>query len=163
MSTRSTSTDLVPPFFDPESVIRNRRGNLGDPSLLFDFEEINMANNNNNVQGPPPAGPNVLAPDLRPMEELLQAPTDGVGDAIVVPPVLAIGGNLLTQNTQEALTIIENKSKVPKKLEDPGKFLIPCVLQDLEVFNSLADYGASINLMPLSIYEKLGARPLKPT
>ncbi|GKF48337.1 hypothetical protein Tco_0141588 [Tanacetum coccineum] len=89
MSTRSTSTDLVPPFFDPESVIRNRRGNLGDPSLLFDFEEINMANNNNNVQGPPPAGPNVLAPDLRPMEELLQARTDGVGDAIVVPPVLA--------------------------------------------------------------------------
>nr|GEV52886.1 copia protein [Tanacetum cinerariifolium] len=30
-----------------------------------------------------------MAPDLRPMEELLQAPTDGVGDAIVVPPVLA--------------------------------------------------------------------------
>ncbi|GJZ55006.1 hypothetical protein Tco_0610199 [Tanacetum coccineum] len=45
--------------------------------------------NLNNVQGPPPAGPNIPAPDLRPMEELLQAPTDGVGDAIVVPPVLA--------------------------------------------------------------------------
>ncbi|GJV55067.1 ribonuclease H-like domain-containing protein [Tanacetum coccineum] len=28
-------------------------------------------------------------PDLRPMEELLQAPTDGVGDGIVVPPILA--------------------------------------------------------------------------
>ncbi|GJY99385.1 hypothetical protein Tco_0516815 [Tanacetum coccineum] len=41
------------------------------------------------VRGPPPAGPNIPAPDLRPMEELLQAPTDGVGDAIVVPPVLA--------------------------------------------------------------------------
>ncbi|GKA00044.1 reverse transcriptase domain-containing protein [Tanacetum coccineum] len=54
-------------------------------------------------------------------------------------------------------------NKVPKKLEDPGKFLIPCILQDLEVYNSLADYGASINLMPLSIYEKLGIRPLKPT
>ncbi|GJU76978.1 reverse transcriptase domain-containing protein [Tanacetum coccineum] len=34
----------------------------------------------------PPQGP---IPDLRPMEELLQAPTDGIGDAIVVPPVLA--------------------------------------------------------------------------
>ncbi|GKA36498.1 reverse transcriptase domain-containing protein [Tanacetum coccineum] len=34
----------------------------------------------------PPQGP---IPDLRSMEELLQAPTDGVGDAIVVPPILA--------------------------------------------------------------------------
>ncbi|GJT56045.1 reverse transcriptase domain-containing protein [Tanacetum coccineum] len=33
--------------------------------------------------------PQGLIPDLRPMEELLQAPTDVVGDAIVVPPVLA--------------------------------------------------------------------------
>ncbi|GKD69019.1 hypothetical protein Tco_1323109 [Tanacetum coccineum] len=44
-------------------------------------------------------------------------------------------------------------NKVPEKLEDPRKFLIPCILQDLEVCNSLADSGASINLMPLSIYE----------
>ncbi|GJV35168.1 reverse transcriptase domain-containing protein [Tanacetum coccineum] len=34
----------------------------------------------------PPQGP---IPDLRSMEELLQAPTDGVGDAIVVPRILA--------------------------------------------------------------------------
>ncbi|GJW59694.1 reverse transcriptase domain-containing protein [Tanacetum coccineum] len=54
-------------------------------------------------------------------------------------------------------------NKVPKKLDDPGKFLIPCILQDLEVYNSLADSRASINLMPLSICEKLGIGPLKPT
>ncbi|GKE70699.1 hypothetical protein Tco_1528771 [Tanacetum coccineum] len=30
-------------------------------------------------------------------------------------------------------------NKVPEKLEDPRKFLIPCILQDLEVYNSLAD------------------------
>nr|GEW67188.1 hypothetical protein [Tanacetum cinerariifolium] len=88
MSTRSTSTDLVPHFTDPDCIIQNRQRNLGDPSFLLDFEEINMANNNN-VQGPPHAGPNILAPDLRPMEELLQEPTNGVGDEIVVPPVLA--------------------------------------------------------------------------
>ncbi|GJV33837.1 reverse transcriptase domain-containing protein [Tanacetum coccineum] len=89
MSTRSSSSNLVPPSSDLESIIQNRRRNLGDPPLLLDFEEINIANNNNNIQGPPPAGPNFLNPDLRPMEELLQAPTDGVGDAIVVPPILA--------------------------------------------------------------------------
>ncbi|GJV90570.1 reverse transcriptase domain-containing protein, partial [Tanacetum coccineum] len=54
-------------------------------------------------------------------------------------------------------------NKVPEKLEDPGKFPIPCILQDLEVYNSLADSGASVNLMPLSIYEKLEIGPLKPT
>ncbi|GJR85795.1 reverse transcriptase domain-containing protein [Tanacetum coccineum] len=91
MSSRSSSSNLVPPSTDPESIIRNRRRNLGDPSFLLDFEEINMANDPNNVQGPPPVGPNFQNPnpDLRPMEELLQAPTDGVGDAIVVPPILA--------------------------------------------------------------------------
>nr|GEW33222.1 hypothetical protein [Tanacetum cinerariifolium] len=54
-------------------------------------------------------------------------------------------------------------NKVPEKLGDTGKFLIPCVLQDLEVCNSLANSRASINLMPLSINEKLGIGPLKPT
>nr|GEW64250.1 hypothetical protein [Tanacetum cinerariifolium] len=54
-------------------------------------------------------------------------------------------------------------SKVPEKLGDPGKFLIPCVLQDLEVCISLANSRASINLMPLLIYEKLRIGPLKPT
>ncbi|GJX25488.1 reverse transcriptase domain-containing protein [Tanacetum coccineum] len=54
-------------------------------------------------------------------------------------------------------------NKVPGKLEDPKKLLIPCILQDLDVYNSLANSGASINLMPLLIYEKLGVGPLKPT
>ncbi|GJV53234.1 reverse transcriptase domain-containing protein [Tanacetum coccineum] len=52
---------------------------------------------------------------------------------------------------------------VPEKLDDPGKFLIPCILQYLKVYNSLADSRASINLMPLSIFKKLGIKPLKPT
>ncbi|GJW56577.1 reverse transcriptase domain-containing protein [Tanacetum coccineum] len=52
MSTRSTSYDLVSPLSNPESVIRHRRRNLGEPSLLVDFKEINM--NPNNIQGPPP-------------------------------------------------------------------------------------------------------------
>ncbi|GJR66376.1 reverse transcriptase domain-containing protein [Tanacetum coccineum] len=54
-------------------------------------------------------------------------------------------------------------NEFPKKLGDPERFLIPCSLQDLEVCSSLADSGASINLLPLSIYEKLGLGQLKPT
>nr|GEU36984.1 hypothetical protein [Tanacetum cinerariifolium] len=45
--------------------------------------------------------------------------------------------------------------KLPKKLGDPGKFLIPCGFSELNC-KALVDLGASINLMPLSVWKKLG-------
>nr|GEW97234.1 reverse transcriptase domain-containing protein [Tanacetum cinerariifolium] len=45
--------------------------------------------------------------------------------------------------------------KLPEKLGDPGKFLIPCGFSQLKC-KALADLGASINLMPLSVWKKLG-------
>ncbi|GJU92220.1 hypothetical protein Tco_1304643 [Tanacetum coccineum] len=60
-------------------------------------------------------------------------------------------------------TKLLDKNDVPEKLGDLRKFLIPCILQDLEVCNSLADSRASINLMPLSIYEQFRIEPLKST
>nr|GEU57961.1 reverse transcriptase domain-containing protein [Tanacetum cinerariifolium] len=108
MSTRSSARRLLSPIEDPKKLLSRR--NQSEPSLLFDLEEDDMA------RQAPPQGP---IPDLRSMEKLLQAPTDGVGDAIFVPPILAsqfelkiANGNFLTKNTQEAFTIIKNKSKV---------------------------------------------------
>nr|GEY36496.1 DNA-directed DNA polymerase [Tanacetum cinerariifolium] len=40
--------------------------------------------------------------------------------------------------------------KLPEKLGDPGKFLIPCDFPRMDECLALADLGASINLMPLS-------------
>ncbi|GJW28408.1 reverse transcriptase domain-containing protein, partial [Tanacetum coccineum] len=45
--------------------------------------------------------------------------------------------------------------KLPEKLGDPGKFLIPCNFPGMDVCHALADLGAGINLMPLSIWKKL--------
>ncbi|GJT78989.1 hypothetical protein Tco_1045714, partial [Tanacetum coccineum] len=42
-----------------------------------------------------------------------------------------------------------------EKLRDPRKFLIPCNFLELDVCLALADLGASINLMPLSVWKKL--------
>nr|GEZ00064.1 DNA-directed DNA polymerase [Tanacetum cinerariifolium] len=53
--------------------------------------------------------------------------------------------------------------KLPKKLGDPGKFLIPCDFPRMDVCHALADLGASINLMPLSIWKKLSLPELTPT
>ncbi|GJW06054.1 reverse transcriptase domain-containing protein [Tanacetum coccineum] len=53
--------------------------------------------------------------------------------------------------------------KLPEKLGDPGKFLIPCNFSEMDVCHALADLGASINLMPLSIWKKLSLPELTPT
>ncbi|GJY71776.1 reverse transcriptase domain-containing protein [Tanacetum coccineum] len=53
--------------------------------------------------------------------------------------------------------------KLPKKLGDPGKFLIPCNFLGMDVCHALADLGASINLMPLSFWKKLSLPELTPT
>ncbi|GJZ42572.1 reverse transcriptase domain-containing protein [Tanacetum coccineum] len=45
--------------------------------------------------------------------------------------------------------------KLPEKLGDPRKFLIPCGFNELKC-KALADLGASINLMPLSVWKELG-------
>nr|GEU32698.1 reverse transcriptase domain-containing protein [Tanacetum cinerariifolium] len=45
--------------------------------------------------------------------------------------------------------------KLPKKLGDPDKFLIPCDFPGMAECLTLADLGASINLMPLSVWNKL--------
>ncbi|GJT04856.1 zinc finger, CCHC-type containing protein [Tanacetum coccineum] len=53
--------------------------------------------------------------------------------------------------------------KLPEKLGDPDKFLIPCDFPGMDVCYALADLGASINLMPLSIWKKLSLPKLTPT
>nr|GEZ33289.1 reverse transcriptase domain-containing protein [Tanacetum cinerariifolium] len=49
--------------------------------------------------------------------------------------------------------------KLPEKLGDPGKFLIPCGFSELKC-KAIAGLGASINLMPLSVWKKLGSPEL---
>nr|GEW08300.1 reverse transcriptase domain-containing protein [Tanacetum cinerariifolium] len=53
--------------------------------------------------------------------------------------------------------------KLPEKLGDPGRFLILCDFSELDNCLALADLGASINLMPLSIWKKLRLPTLNDT
>nr|GEU46081.1 reverse transcriptase domain-containing protein [Tanacetum cinerariifolium] len=54
-------------------------------------------------------------------------------------------------------------NKLPEKLGDPGKFLIPCDFLGKAQCLALVDLGASINLMPLSVWNKLSLPNLTPT
>nr|GEZ34350.1 DNA-directed DNA polymerase [Tanacetum cinerariifolium] len=53
--------------------------------------------------------------------------------------------------------------KLPEKLGDPSRFLIPCDFMGFDNCLALADLGASINLMPLSIWKKLRLPTLNDT
>nr|GEX60648.1 reverse transcriptase domain-containing protein [Tanacetum cinerariifolium] len=53
--------------------------------------------------------------------------------------------------------------KLPEKLGDPSKFLIPCDFLGMDECLALADLGASINVMPLSVWSKLSLPELSPT
>ncbi|GKB59911.1 reverse transcriptase domain-containing protein [Tanacetum coccineum] len=71
---------------------------------------------------------------------------------------------------EEACTVMINKrcsaillNKLPSKEKDPKSFTIPCQGGNLHINNALADLGASISLMPYTMYEKLGLREPKPT
>ncbi|GKB39609.1 reverse transcriptase domain-containing protein [Tanacetum coccineum] len=62
---------------------------------------------------------------------------------------------------KECSAIVQNK--IPPKLGDPRSFLIPCTLANLVECLALADLGASINLMPYSLYASLFENTLKLT
>ncbi|KAJ9189474.1 hypothetical protein P3X46_000762, partial [Hevea brasiliensis] len=63
--------------------------------------------------------------------------------------------------TEECSAILQRK--LPPKLKDPGSFSIPCHIGEYCSTKALCDLGASVSLMPLSIYEKLNMGDLKPT
>ncbi|GJS34471.1 reverse transcriptase domain-containing protein [Tanacetum coccineum] len=53
--------------------------------------------------------------------------------------------------------------KLPEKIGDPGRFLIPCNFTGMDVCHALVDLGASINLMPISFWKNLSLPELTPT
>ncbi|XP_070046063.1 uncharacterized protein [Nicotiana tomentosiformis] len=52
---------------------------------------------------------------------------------------------------------------IAEKLSDPGSFTIPCTIGNYAFAKALCDLGASINLMPLTIYKMLGIGRARPT
>ncbi|CAM8968712.1 unnamed protein product [Rhodiola kirilowii] len=51
---------------------------------------------------------------------------------------------------------------VPPKCGDPGTYTIPCTIWNIRIENCMLDLGASINVLPYSIYSCLRIGPLEP-
>ncbi|GKB84640.1 hypothetical protein Tco_0956912 [Tanacetum coccineum] len=52
------------------------------------------------------------------------------------------------------------QGKMPKKMKDPILFTLPCRLGDSKPFNTLADLGSCMDLIPLYLFKKLNIRLL---
>ncbi|CAN6687773.1 unnamed protein product [Malus baccata var. baccata] len=69
-------------------------------------------------------------------------------------------------STKEVVKVSENVSailqrKLPPKCKDPGSFTIPCVIGNTRFESAMLDLGASINVMPYSIYASMNLGALK--
>jgi hypothetical protein len=63
--------------------------------------------------------------------------------------------------TEQVSALIQHK--IPPKYKDPGCPTISCIIGDHDIEQALLDLGASVNLMPYSVYLQLGLGELKPT
>ncbi|KAM1702503.1 hypothetical protein COP1_027971 [Malus domestica] len=69
-------------------------------------------------------------------------------------------------SNKEVVRVSENVStvlqrKLPPKCKDPGSFTIPCVIGNTHFESAMLDLGASINVMPYSIYASMNLGELK--
>ncbi|CAN6560260.1 unnamed protein product [Malus baccata var. baccata] len=69
-------------------------------------------------------------------------------------------------SNKEVVQVSENVSavlqrKLPPKCKDPGGFTIPCVIGNTKFEHAMLDLGASINVMPYSIYASMNLGELK--
>ncbi|GJR56620.1 reverse transcriptase domain-containing protein [Tanacetum coccineum] len=128
------------------------------------------------AQIPPPVTPIPISepdiPKTLPKTTPILEP-DFLKNALLLMPRFAPTIKSLLMNKEKLLELAKiplNKNcsamllkKLPEKLRDPGKFLIPCNLSGMDVCHALADLGVSINLMSLSIWKKLSLPELTPT
>ncbi|GJW60158.1 hypothetical protein Tco_0109493 [Tanacetum coccineum] len=94
-------------------------------------------------------------------------------DALILMPKFASTLKSLISNKKKlfelARTLLNEHcsavllKKLPEKLRDLGKFLIPCDFPGMDECLALADLGTSINLMPLSVWKKVSLPELTPT
>ncbi|GJZ92371.1 hypothetical protein Tco_0664436 [Tanacetum coccineum] len=96
-----------------------------------------------------------------------------IADALILMPKFDLIIKSLLSNKEKLIELARTPSnehclavhlkKLPEKLRDPDKFLIPCDFLGIDVCLALADLGASNNLMPLSMWKKLSVPELTPT
>ncbi|RDY02994.1 hypothetical protein CR513_13473, partial [Mucuna pruriens] len=71
-------------------------------------------------------------------------------------------GGIVLVLTKNNNIIIRAQQALPKKCQDPEIFFVPCTIADCTFVDAVLEIGASINVMPASIYKSLNFRDLEP-
>ncbi|XP_057802812.1 uncharacterized protein LOC131018106 [Salvia miltiorrhiza] len=74
---------------------------------------------------------------------------------------MKFGNNARIRVSENVSAVLQRK--LPQKCRDPGMFTIPCIIGNKTVERAMLDLGASINVMPYSVYKDLQLGPLKDT
>nr|GFB66096.1 hypothetical protein [Tanacetum cinerariifolium] len=121
-------------------------------------------------QSTAPVQPSVIQSES---QDLVSEPVVAPVNALILMPKFASTLKALIENKEKLsemawTTMNEHCSavilnKFPRKLCDPGKFLITCEFFGMDECLALADLCASINLMPFSVWEALSLPELTPT
>nr|GEX84170.1 hypothetical protein [Tanacetum cinerariifolium] len=139
------------------------------------LDKENSISSGSTAQVQPPVVPiSILEPDVsRTQTKPIIPCRSSFADALLLMPKFASMIKSLLANKDKLFELAkvplnENCSamllkKLPEKLGDQGKFLIPCDFLGMAVCHALADLRASINLMPLSIWKKTSLPELTPT
>nr|GEZ28572.1 hypothetical protein [Tanacetum cinerariifolium] len=123
----------------------------------------------------------VVAPVVEPVKAFVNAPKPNPKpsipypfvDALILMPKFALTIKSLLTNKEKLFELARTPlnehcsavllKRLLEKMGDPKKFLIPCDFSRMNECLALADVGASINLMPLSVWNKLSLHKLSPT
>ncbi|WVZ25786.1 hypothetical protein V8G54_004330 [Vigna mungo] len=168
----------------------NENGGPTEPSPETTTEKSRSVSSNSSSKNssssysPPPPYPNRLKPRNQKMEELDQEILNTLKKVEINIPLLdvvkqihkyakflkEICTNRRCFRDNEVVNLVRNVSslikkhiEIPRKCKDPGMFFIPCVIGNSKFDNAMLDLGASINVMPLSVFTSLFLGPLKTT
>ncbi|GJS65728.1 hypothetical protein Tco_0680292 [Tanacetum coccineum] len=99
---------------------------------------------------------------------VLSARSYPTGDPQRSPHPLNLINAVKSYKYVESLELGKNGSafiqgEMPKRMEDPGLFTLPCRLGDSKPFDTLADLGSCVNIIPLYLFKKLNIGLLEET
>nr|GEY14559.1 putative reverse transcriptase domain-containing protein [Tanacetum cinerariifolium] len=177
-------TDLMTKFVNSNTASTSNSGTLPSNTIANPRSDLKAITTQSGVsydgpQIPPP--PSSLPPVVENEPEATKdtvnptnnGNTEDLSDALMLMPKFASTLKALIGNKEKlsemARTLLNEHcsavllKKLPEKLGDPGKFLIPCDFPGMAKCLALADLSASINLMPYSVWKRLSLSELTPT
>nr|GEZ93540.1 reverse transcriptase domain-containing protein [Tanacetum cinerariifolium] len=158
LTSKPVTSPISEPVIDPVSASKpNSKSSIPYPSRRNDERNREKANN-----------------QIRKFYQIFKDMSFEVSlaDALILMPKFASTLKALIENKEKLSEMARTPlnehfsavllKKLPKKLGDPGKFLIPCDFPGMTECLALADLGASINLLPFSMWKRLSLPDLTP-